>query len=148
MAIAVSNADRHQCDTWPYRVEELRAAARRATVMTDLEHVRPERIAIACNKPVLLGSFRITDEEKTHNPNANEDDRTREIGIGEPCRPSRIRPEKANSDAIDDERISGMDTLPCRPCLTSTNERLSIGVGAASEGGVKIVRWMKRRDYG
>src|SRR5207237_2224572 len=61
MAIAVSNADRHQCDTWPYRVEELRAAARRATVMTDLEHVRPERIAIACNKPVLLGSFRITD---------------------------------------------------------------------------------------
>src|SRR5690348_1393053 len=93
MAVAVAETHRHQRNTWPHRVEELAAAARGASMMSNLQDVGVERVPISSKQPVLLRPFGVAHEQESHPPNADQNDGAREIRIVEASSPRRVRAE-------------------------------------------------------
>ena len=94
------------------RGDEGVAAARRASVMTDLEDVGVKTVGGVCEQPILLRFFRVADKEESHRAVAHQGDRAGEVGIVKRNRPRRIRCEELDAHAIDLQVVARVYAMP------------------------------------
>src|SRR6266566_3623267 len=114
-------------------------AAGGAAVMTDLQNLGAQVIAMPSQQPVLLRALGIPHKQKAHHSVTHERDGARKIWILETDGPGRIGCEKGHRQTIDPDGITGMNAMPLDMFALRRRERSNVSVRSAGKRRVPVV---------